>query len=285
MNARIRNWAALNPLARLALVVVVAVKGPEYGFGRFRETTVLLLAGAACIVVLLLPRRIPLEIPAALVFACIHVVRITETSHHPLRAELRGKDRVESLVTGYLTPAAQTGGGGDGSRQQVTIDASEIQLPGEGRLLHGAAKLRGWMTPLARLPAAGTYEITGRLRLARAPTNPGQFDSAAYALRQGFVAEFDVRSVRLLRSDRLPVKTLLLRAAQRSRDWIEQQLSVGIEDEEQVLTLVRGMVLGVTDESSAEIQRPFRNSGTLHVFSEHYSSSILSCLNLPLLEV
>ena len=86
-------------------------------------------------------------------------------------------------------------------------------------------------------------------------------------MRQGFVADFDVRSVRLIEADWLPVKTFLLRAAQRSRDWIEQQLSVGIEAEEQALALVRGMVLGVTDETSAELQRPFRNSGTLHVFS------------------
>ena len=105
------------------------------------------------------------------------------------------------------------------------------------------------------------------MRLPQKPANPGQFDSAAYSLRQGFVADLDVRSVRLLKRDPFPLHTYFLKAAQRSREWIEQQLEAGIEGEEQPLALIRGMALGVTDEASADLQRPFRNTGTLHVFS------------------
>lgn len=266
--ARLRNWAALNPLASLALVAVAAIIVAEAAFLFVQDTTLFCMAAVACLAMLLLPQWTPSAIPVGLVFASIHVVGLQETLFHPLRDELLGKDRVEAILTGSLMPAAEAGGGGgDGSRQQVTITASDIRLPGDGRQIHGTAKLRGWMTPHTPLPDAGTYEIAGRLRLARAPTNPGQFDSAAYALRQGFVAEVDVRTVRLVEVDPLPLKTWLLQAAERSRTWIEQQLAAGIEDDEQVLALVSGMVLGVTDETSAELQRPFRNSGTLHVFS------------------
>ena len=267
MFATIRNWAVLNPLARLAFAAVGGIILADYGFGREHPTPLLLLAAASSLLILLRPRWLPLEIPAALVFASIHHIRLDETTGHPLRAELQGKDRVEATVIGYITPAAEAGMGGDGSRQEVIIDASSIQMPREGRCMTGATTLHGWMTAKERLPRPGTYEFQGRLRLPQKPANPGQFDSAAYSLRQGFVADFDVRSARLVKSDWFPVHTSFLKAAQRSREWIEQQLESGIEGEEQPLALIRGMALGVTDEASAEIQRPFRNTGTLHVFS------------------
>jgi competence protein ComEC len=267
MFAKIRHWAVLNPLARLALAAVTGIIFADYGFGREHPASLPLLAAASSLLIFLRPRWLPLEIPAALVFASIHQFRLDETTDHPLRAELRGKDRVEATVIGYLTPGAEAGMGGDGSRQEVSIEASSIQMPGEGRRVTGATTLHGWMTAKERLPPAGTYEILGRLRLPKRPTNPGQFDSAAHSLRQGFVADFDVRSVRLIKRDRLPVHASFLKAAQRSREWIEHQLEAGIEGEEQPLALIQGMALGVTDEASAEIQRPFRNTGTLHVFS------------------
>lgn len=267
MFAKFRNWALLNPLARLAIAALISVIITDINLGRDQDHLVLMLACVASVAALVIPRWVPLEVPAALVFAFIHLVRLEETRDHPLRAELSGEDRAEAVLTGYLTPAAEGGGGREGGRQQVTVDATDITLPLMGRSIRRPTKLRGWMTPLQRLPPAGIYEIKGRLRLPRKPTNPGQFDSAAYSIRQGIVADFDIRSVRLICLDPFPIRTVLLNAASRSRAWIEEQLAVGIEGEEQALALVRGMVLGVTDDTSAEIQRPFRNSGTLHVFS------------------
>lgn len=156
MISKIRNWAVLNPLARLALAAVVGIILTDCGFGRERQMTVLLMAAASSLLVLVRPRWFPLEIPAALVFATIHQVRLHETIDHLLQTELRGKERVEATVVAYITPAVEAGAGGDGRRQQITVDASSIEMPGEGRRLTGAARLRGWMTSKERLPPAGT---------------------------------------------------------------------------------------------------------------------------------
>lgn len=268
MIARIRNWAVLNPLARLALAAVVGITLIEQGVGVGRESALLFLAAASCITALFCPHRFPLEVPVALVFAFIHQVRLDETRDHRLRAELIGGGRVEALVTGYLTPAVELGGGGgDGERQQVTLDATDIVFPTTHQHLIAPTRLRAWMTPKEPLPPAGVCEVRGRLRIPQGPTNPGQFDSAAYALRQGFVADMDVRSVRVLRADPLPFLTWFLNTAERSRDWISRQLETGIEGEKDSIALIRGMVLGLSDETSADLQRPFRNTGTLHIFS------------------
>ncbi len=267
MLRTIRNWAILNPLARFALAAIAGIIGAEHLTGPGHAPATLAGAVAVTLLVLRFPRFVPLEIAVALVFAFAHQVRLNETQGHPLRVKLQGSEWVEAKITAYLTPAATAGAGGDGGSQQVTIVASSVELPTDGLRMRGAATLRGWMTSKERLPPPGTYEIEGKLRLARPPTNPGQFDGAAYSLRQGFVADLSVRDVRLIERDRFAPYTAFLNAAQRSRHWIERQLETGIEGEDQALALIRGMALGVTDETSAEIQRPFRNTGTLHVFS------------------
>ncbi|MBX7208962.1 MAG: ComEC/Rec2 family competence protein [Verrucomicrobiaceae bacterium] len=267
MIPRVRTWAALHPLARIALAAVAGAAAADRGLCGQHETAVFVAAVAACFCVWLRPRWFPVEIPAILVFGFVHLVRLSETANHPLRSELQDGKRSEALVTGYLTPVIAPGAGGDGSRQQVTFDARSITLTMKGRRLAGTACLRAWFSSKVRLPAPGTYEISGLLRLPQRPSNPGQFDSAAYALRQGFVADLDVRSARLLKADPLPLRTWFMRTAGISRDWISAQLEKGIENEEHPVALIRGMVLGLTDETSADLQRPFRNTGTLHVFS------------------
>lgn len=267
MLRRLRNWTLLNPLARFGIAATVGVAIADRGC--FHDHAFALLGAAVAVLALTFFRSLPLlpELATLLVFAFGHQVRLFETNDHPLRALVKNRDRLEAIVTGYLVPASTTGTPGDGSRQEVMVRATKIDLVFAGKRITCPAVLRGWMTAKARLPAAGTYEFAGRIRIPRLPTNPGQFDSSAYALRQGFVGEFDIRDAKLISKDPLPIYTTFLQLAQQSREWIESQLELGIEGEADALALIRGMALGVTDETSAEIQRPFKNTGTLHVFS------------------
>lgn len=286
MIAKLRKWAALNPLARFALAALAGVSAAEFGFASGHALELFFAAAAACSLLLVLPGRMPAEISAALVFAFIHIVRLDETSSHPLRVEIGHGGRAEAVVTGYLTTAIEVGGSGAGRRQPITLDAEMVDLPIAGRRMIGRARLRAWLTNSAPLPPAGTYEIHGRLRLPEPPANPGEFDSAAYALRKGFVADLDVRSMRLIEADAFPVRTAFLRAAERCRGWMSKQLEPGIEGEAQPLSIIRGVTLGLADEYSADLQPPFRQSGTLHVFSvSGLHVALVSSISLAFLSV
>lgn len=264
---RLRNWALLNPLARLGFAAVAGAIIADRGFCDGKEVMLFAAAFVVLSITLVRPRLLPVEWSALLVFACLHQTRLMETSRHPLLTLINADERIEAAVKGYLVPASPTGTPGDGNRQEIMVRAESIDLTLRGKRLKVPAVLRGWMTAKAPLPPAGNYLLEGRLRLPFPPTNPGQFDSAAYALRQGFVAELDVRKATLIEADRWPVYTVFLQMAQLSREWIQQKLAAGIEGEEDALALIHGMALGVTDETSADIQRPFKNTGTLHIFS------------------
>jgi ComEC/Rec2-related protein len=59
----------------------------------------------------------------------------------------------------------------------------------------------------------------------------------------------------------------ILRAAQKSRRWLQKVLSRGLEDSPDVRGLITGMVLGLRHETPEDIEEPFQQTGTLHLFA------------------
>ena len=268
MTSSLRNWVKLNPLARYALAGVLGIVLTDYGFTDVPGRDGALLAWMVmALLTFLFSKWIPRELTIFFVFVWLHHARLESTYDHPLRTSLPLDDRIEGVVTGYLIPSPATGSGDQGGRQQVTLLASNISLTQKKLSINNPTVLRGWMTSSEPLPPAGTYEIQGRLRLPSRPTNPGQFDGAAHSLREGIVADMDVRQMSLKKADSMPVRTWLLQRAESCREWISLQLQMGIEDQPEALSLIRGMALGAIDDTSADLERPFRDTGTLHVFA------------------
>lgn len=266
MPSRVRNWVALNPLMRLALGGAAGIMLAEQGLAHGHEWAILMTGVAFCAGTLVLPRRFPLEACGLFVCAFIHGVRAGETFTHPLRTELGSEERAEVRVIAYVIPIAHRDVTEDDARP-LALYVSRAEFQKRGLRLDGPARIRGWMARGSPSPAPGTYELLGRLRFPASPANPGEFDAVAHALRQGIVAEMDVRSLRLLESDWLPVHAWFLTAAENCRQWISAQVERGIEGENEAIGLIRAMALGATDETSPDMERPFRNTGTLHVFA------------------
>lgn len=267
MFSRIRNWATLNPLARLALAATAGIALIDSEFAIGHELMVLAAAMVSCTAALIIPRRIPLEACGLFAGAFIHSVRLEETSAHRLRAELGRDGRAEVSVTAYVIPVAIGDELAERSLSPVTMEVAVVDFKKRGLRIRGSARVRGWIGAGHESLRAGTYELTGRLRFPRGPSNPGQFDSGTHFLRQGIVAEMDVLSARLLKPDRLPVRAWFVGAAEHCREWIGRQVEFGIEGEDQAIALIRAMALGATDETTPELERPFRNTGTLHIFA------------------
>ena len=58
-----------------------------------------------------------------------------------------------------------------------------------------------------------------------------------------------------------------LRAAQKSRAWMHATLCRDLEDSPDVTGLLSGMVLGLRHQTPEDIEEPFQQTGTLHLFA------------------
>jgi ComEC/Rec2-related protein len=59
----------------------------------------------------------------------------------------------------------------------------------------------------------------------------------------------------------------VLRAAARSREWMQRILSRDLEDSPDVVGLICGTALGLRHQTRDDIEEPFQQTGTLHLFA------------------
>ena len=99
------------------------------------------------------------------------------------------------------------------------------------------------------------------------PRNPGELDMRSYLARHDVRRELFVRyaegGVLLNRAGGNP----LLGAAQKSRAWMQRVLCRGLDDSPDVEGLISGMVLGLRHQTPEDIEEPFQQTGTLHLFA------------------
>src|SRR5262245_16073334 len=99
------------------------------------------------------------------------------------------------------------------------------------------------------------------------PRNPGEFDMRAY------LARHDVRRMLFARypEDGMLIRhgggNPVLRAAQASRTWMQNALCRGLDDAPEVKTFISGIVLGIRHETPEDIEEPFQQTGTIHLFA------------------
>jgi competence protein ComEC len=118
------------------------------------------------------------------------------------------------------------------------------------------------------LPQVGDeLALFGTLQPIEPPRNPGEFDMRAYLARRGITREFIVRypeNGHIVQPGR---SVSPLRLAARSRDRMQRTLSRGIEDSPEVVSLICGTALGLRHQTRDDIEEPFQQTGTLHLFA------------------
>jgi len=99
------------------------------------------------------------------------------------------------------------------------------------------------------------------------PRNPGEFDMRSYLARHDIHRQLVVSyegDSELLRHS---TGNVLLATAQASRAWMQTALERGLDDSPAVCGMVTGMVLGVRHQTPEDIEEPFQQTGTLHLFA------------------
>ncbi len=110
-------------------------------------------------------------------------------------------------------------------------------------------------------------QIFGVAQPIDGPRNPGEFDMRAYLARRdvhhALISRYAENGKVLRRGGGNP----LLRAAQRSRQWMRETLARGLEDSPDLTGVISAMVLGARDQTADEIEEQFQQTGTIHLFA------------------
>ncbi|MGI8431563.1 MAG: ComEC/Rec2 family competence protein, partial [Chthoniobacterales bacterium] len=97
--------------------------------------------------------------------------------------------------------------------------------------------------------------------------NPGVFDLRSYLARRDVYRSIFSRypeDGEILARAR---SHLLLRLATKARGWMQSTMTRGLEDSPEVCALINGMALGLRHETPDDIEEPFQQTGTLHLFA------------------
>ncbi len=259
------RWLRLNPLAFLGLVAVVAVIFSEW----MRLSLSVWLVFAVILALWVVWKRRSVLWGSPLVFCgfmLLHAGSLDRTFSHPLRERLLNMpDRPAAVgVMGRLYPWTE---GAEMNQSQALCDVTELRWGRTGLYVPVRARIKVALPHELKLTQPGIYEMEGNLFLPPSPQNPGQFDSAEYALRSGWVAVVKADSAVLKKAEWWSPNFHLLLWAESSRQWISQALARGIEDREEDMAVLLAMALGASDAAGEEIEDAFRDSGTLHIFA------------------
>ncbi len=192
-------------------------------------------------------------------FFVLHSLRTSDSPALRLARELGESPRPVTVLGCVLSEPKMSPSGS----ASFLLQAKSIEMDGQAHKCSAKFFAR-WQHAVAfgdEIRLFGTAERIG------APRNPGEFDMRSYLARQDIQRELIVRypeNGTVLSRAR---GNLILRAAQTSREWMSAVLARGLENSPDVTGAIHGMVLGLRHQTPEDIEEPFQQTGTLHLFA------------------
>ena len=255
----------------LAVVALAAASGIYIAEHLPAGSSLALIAVAVAVTALAWSRRdsVSVLLAVGISFAAFHAVTMQDAVHHDVRRLLLSRPshtsnviaigRVEKALRRDL-PGAQPGA--------AWFHATELKFPVLGKTVRGLVMIK-LLPGRTSAPTPGTYVVEGRLRLPLPAENPGQFDAEDYELHRGLASELVATKLTCQREDIWNFTNWLDNAAEASRQWIKTTLSGAMEDAPDERTVTLAMVIGGAEAnaSAEDLEKPFRETGTIHVFA------------------
>ncbi|HJW39043.1 MAG TPA: ComEC/Rec2 family competence protein [Candidatus Udaeobacter sp.] len=192
-------------------------------------------------------------------FFLLHNLETGNTEGQQVADELGSRPRIVT-ATGYIISEPKTSPGGFAT---FLLRLASIEIEGRKEPTHAV-----WQVRWKGAPEFGDeLKFFGTAEPIPPPRNPGEFDMRAYLARR------DVRRMLFVRypEDGTLIRhgggNPILRAAQKSRAWMQNGLSRGLEDAPEVQDFLSGIVLGLRHQTPEDIEEPFQQTGTLHLFA------------------
>jgi competence protein ComEC len=252
--------APRQPFVGLALMAMTGIMVAEIvPVGPTALIAVMIILVSCIVVTACWPRVLATYLIVALSFFLLHKLATTNTAGQQLADELGDRSRVVTAV-GYVISEPKVAPSGFAT---FLLRLESIEF--EARTQTSGAV---WQVRWKGVPEFGDkLKFFGNAEPIAPPRNPGEFDMRTYLARHDVRRRLFVRYAEegtlICHGSGNP----LLSAAERSRTWMQTALCRGLENAPEVQTFLSGMVLGLRHQAPEDIEEPFQQTGTLHLFA------------------
>src|SRR6266566_1131628 len=192
-------------------------------------------------------------------FFALHSARITNTPGDEL-VQIAGAETRPANVIGIVTTEPKIEATGNAS---FLLRLHKARINGQDFETNATVFVR-WR---GRPNVGDEVALFGTFQPIEPPRNPGEFDMRAYLARRDVKNLFIVRYPENGRILAPGSGFSILRAAARSREWMQRILSRDLEDSPDVVGLICGTSLGLRHQTRDDIEEPFQQTGTLQLFA------------------
>src|SRR6266536_329193 len=192
-------------------------------------------------------------------FFLLHNFRIGDTSGLQLATDLSDRPRVVNAV-GFVTSEPKVAPNGFAT---FLFRLESIEFDGKTRPAHATLLVRWRGNP----ESGDELKMVGIAEPIALPRNPGEFDMSSYLARQDVRRSLFVRYPEDGVLIRKGAGNPIFRAAQKSRSWLQTAICRGLDDSPQVQNFLSGIALGLRHQTPENIEEPFQQTGTLHLFA------------------
>src|SRR6266480_1853117 len=252
--------APRQPFVGLALMAAMGIIAAEsIPLPSVAVTAAVIILALCILTVAVWPRLLMTYAIVGAGFFLLHNFQTKNTEGQQLADELGGRSRVVTAI-GCVISEPKTAPSGFAT---FLLELKSIQLEGRKQSTHAV-----WQVRWKGAPEFGDeLELSGTAEPIPPPLNPGEFDMRSYLAR---------RDVRRMLFVRYPENGTLIRhgggnpimrAAQKSRTWMQDRLCRGLEGAPEVQNFLSGIVLGLRHQTPEDIEEPFQQTGTLHLFA------------------
>src|SRR5881397_3870937 len=256
-----KRWSAPRPpFVGLALMAAMGIITAEiFPLPSIAVTPAAIILAVCILIFACSPRLLATYAVVGAGFFLLHNFQTKSTEGQQLADELGNRPRVVR-VTGCVISEPKIAPSGFAT---FLLKLKSIELEGRKQSTHAICQVR-WKG----VPEFGDeLKFFGTAEPIPPPRNPGEFDMRSYLAR---------RDVRRMLFVRYPEGGTLIqhgggnpimRAAQKSRTWMQNALCRGLEDAPEVQNFLSGIVLGLRHQTPEDIEEPFQQTGTLHLFA------------------
>jgi competence protein ComEC len=246
-----------QPFVGLVLAAIIGIVSADY----FAVITVpiFLIAIAGALAALRWPFVPLVYAVVGATFFVLHSARITHTSADTL-AQLTGQQPRPANVTGIVTTEPKIEANGNAT---FLLKLRHAKIENQDLRTDATVFVR-WR---GRPNIGDEVALFGTFQPIEVPRNPGEFDMRAYLARRDVKSLFIIRYPENGRVLAPGSGFSVLRTAARSREWMQRVLSRDIENSPDVIGLICGTALGLRHQTRDDIEEPFQQTGTLHLFA------------------
>jgi len=192
-------------------------------------------------------------------FFLIHNFRMVDTAGLRLASDLTDRPRVATGI-GFVTSEPKVASNGFAT---FLFKLESIEFEGAARSTSGTMLVRWRGNP----EFGDELKLFGIAEPIPPPRNPGEFDMRSYLARQDVRRSLFVRYAEDGTLIRKGAANPVLVAAQKSRSWLQSVICRGLDDSPQVQNFLSGIALGLRHQTPEDIEEPFQQTGTLHLFA------------------